>query len=307
MKKQLFRRGALILGIGFIFALFYHSRKDLVGYFESAEWTLLLISVLIGTVGYIASGSFFKQLLSKHGEPISAATSRKLLLLSQAAKYIPGRVWPIAHQAAMLGGANSIRSLTISNIEFIVLSMIMVTTVSIAILGQEYTPALAIFVLLSGAFVFVLVTESCAFSKAMLISARFLKLTKLTEFSCQRPANAPLTLAFFVLYTCTYTASNVLMMISVFNISPGDAATYLSFLGIAWIVGSISMITPSGIGIKEAVFVFIAQRYASTPDPAELISIALVSRFWTIAQELAGIAYVLIEERIAMWRKGAPV
>lgn len=303
MKKQLLRRTMLLVGIVFVGALFYHSRTDLLAYSRTAEWSLLLTSVLIGTAGYVASGTFFKQLLAKHGEPVSVATSRKLLLLSQAAKYIPGRIWSIAHQAAMLRGISSIPSLTLANIEFIVLSMIMVATVSGAILGHVHSSGLAIIALGAGASVFIIVAESCTFSRMILTTSRFLKIARFSEFSCQRPERVATALLFLVFYAFTYTVSNVLMMISVFNVSLTEAFTYLSILGIAWIVGAMTMITPGGIGIKEVVFVFIAQRYASSPDPAELISIAVVSRFWTIVQELASMGYVLIEERVGIWRK----
>ena len=54
---------------------------------------------------------------------------------------------------------------------------------------------------------------------------------------------------------------------------------------VSWIIGFLSLITPSGLGIREGILTFLLGFYF--PLPIAII-ISLVSRLWIILGELVG-------------------
>ncbi|MBE9563224.1 MAG: hypothetical protein IMF12_10225 [Proteobacteria bacterium] len=83
-------------------------------------------------------------------------------------------------------------------------------------------------------------------------------------------------------------------MFAVFNFSMVQSANYIAYLGIAWIVGVLSFFIPGGMGVRELVFVILANSVSNEVSLEMLSSIAVISRFWIILQELTGISLILI-------------
>ena len=50
------------------------------------------------------------------------------------------------------------------------------------------------------------------------------------------------------------------------------------------------MISPAGLGIREIVFIFLAQSSGQSASVEVLAAIAVVARFWLVLQELIGVA-----------------
>lgn len=299
ISRQSLRYTLLALSIGFLVVLAFHARHEISTYFGVTNWLLFVVSVLVGTAGYIVSGTYFQVLLKKHDEPVDQATSRKLLLYSQIIKYIPGKVWSLIYQASMLNGVKSTGSVTLSNLDFMVISIIMVISVSLGILTLNLMdePVLAIVIIFVGAIGFISIAKSCALSNVAHYVVSALQKDKSIQSTCISPKENVKTIVYFIFFASTYAASHMLMLNAVFGFGVEKSSLYLAYLGLAWIVGALSMVIPGGIGVKEAVFVLLAQSAIEAPEMGELISVAVVSRLWTIVQEGMGVTWALAESR----------
>jgi hypothetical protein len=298
MRNPILRSILFILGVGFILALAYNTRQEIIFYFTSTNWLLFSTSVLIGTAGYIISGTYFKNLIEKHGDFIDSSASRRMLLNAQIIKYIPGKIWTVIYQMSLLRGIKSSRSVILANTDLMIISIVMVTSVSLGLLALSHSVVIAVaFVLLGGSF-FVLAAESCAISKGAQYIIKILSKIKISPDQCRSPRKIGSAVLYYVVFSITYSLSQILMLYSVFGLSIHDSFTYAGYLGLAWIIGSLSIIIPGGLGIKEAAFVFIAHETNSQLDVNTVISIAIVARLWTILQELIGIMCAYIEGRL---------
>ena len=73
-----------------------------------------------------------------------------------------------------------------------------------------------------------------------------------------------------------------------------EALTYVAFLGLSWVAGALTLIAPAGIGVREFVFILLAQTMEENVDLEVLAAIAIVARCWLIVQELIGVILVYI-------------
>ena len=84
-----------------------------------------------------------------------------------------------------------------------------------------------------------------------------------------------------------------------------DAFILVGYLAIAWMVGTVTLITPAGLGIREVVFVLLIQQSHPGFDTATLALLALGLRLWQISHELLGAALVALVAQIrAKYRVG---
>lgn len=297
MSRKSLRHILLTISIVFLIAIAFNTRDEIAGHLDKTNWLLFFLSAIVGTTGYIASGTYFQVLLKKHGETVDPTTSRKILLYAQIVKYIPGKIWALIYQASLLKGIKSTKSVILSNMDFMVISMIMVTSISLGMLALSYSFWIFSGVIFLGGGSFLLIANSCTLSKLTGKIASTIKKEKEIRDACASPKENSRTLLYFATFSTTYAASHILMLNAVFGFDMEKSSLYLAYLGLAWIAGAITMISPGGIGIKEAAFVLMAQATIESPDMSELISIAVVSRLWTITQEGMGAIWALVESK----------
>ena len=75
-----------------------------------------------------------------------------------------------------------------------------------------------------------------------------------------------------------------------------DAGVLIACYAFSWIIGFLSFLTPSGLGVREGLLSLLLANYVSTP---QAILIALLCRVWMLSAEttLVGVAYLLKEDR----------
>jgi uncharacterized membrane protein YbhN (UPF0104 family) len=96
-----------------------------------------------------------------------------------------------------------------------------------------------------------------------------------------------------LLFSVVYVVSYSLMLHSVFGFDYTTSLTFTAYLGLAWVVGVLSIVSPGGLGVREAVFIMMAHA-SGVAVTLELLSvIAVVSRLWLVAQEIVGVLIVL--------------
>jgi glycosyltransferase 2 family protein len=113
---------------------------------------------------------------------------------------------------------------------------------------------------------------------------------------------APGTVALLAVGYAVYWAVTGLafaaLVASVHRLEPGEVPLVVAAYAAAYAVGFLSLLTPAGLGVREGVLV-VALSPVLPAGPA--LVVALVSRLWMMAVELAGAAVA----HVAAGRRGA--
>ena len=113
-----------------------------------------------------------------------------------------------------------------------------------------------------------------------------------------KPSIANLSTAYIATITL-YIVANYVLLVYGFHFGWKDATLFIVYFSVAWIVGVVTVIMPAGIGIREAVFIFLATQFNSGYSFEPLVTVAVVYRFWQLFQELGAIALGLTLRRVS--------
>lgn len=286
--KNNIRKLLLLFGLLFIGYLISNSWGKLVDVLPAVKWIYFSLSIIIALLGNLLLGSLYAILLNKYGIDFNRGLAYRIFFYSQIAKYIPGKIWSIWYQAANLTSSHAVASVLFANIDLALSSVILVSGISIAIVLAKISLAMAVIAtaVLFYAFLFV-VTKCLPFNLSSRLSIYLIN-KKNRWCVCREISPSSYVCYVFVLYTVLYVASYVLMLISVFGISIYSAVTYTAYLGLAWVVGVLAVISPSGLGVRELFFVFITQTMVLDVSLDQIAAIAVVSRAWSVVLELSG-------------------
>jgi glycosyltransferase 2 family protein len=285
----------LAVGIAFLLGIALHSSQTIGAYLATTNLWILALSIVIGAAGYVVSGSVFHHYLTKFGEPSTSAQGRRILLLSQLVKYVPGKIWSLVYQSAALRGIHSAEAVIFANVDLLLLSLVMVGGISFALVSWPVHPWLALPVLGATLVVFIRLTNVCLLHS---LAGKFRRLSRRLSGApgaCHWQGGLRPPLFWFFLHGACYTVAHMLFLHTVFGMSVQEASLYTAYLGFAWIAGVMSMVVPGGLGVKEFVFIMLAQMFGATADFETLLAIAVISRLWVIGQELVCVAWVPIE------------
>ena len=84
------------------------------------------------------------------------------------------------------------------------------------------------------------------------------------------------------------------MLRAAFDMSTNDAAVFTGYLGLSWIFGVVTIISPSGMGTRELFFILVARAFETDVTVETITAIAVFSRGWLITQDILGAAILRI-------------
>ena len=298
MQKNLIRRSLFTVGFVFLLLLLWHSADKLQKLLQYVQWGYFSLSVLVGIfVNWVAS-LFFKQLLGKYTIHVSQFMICKLFFFGQITKYIPGKVWALWYQSTLLQTLGSTSALIFANFDLMGILLINVSAVTVSLLLLKYSISLAMLVFVAGFVASWIVAAYCPiFSMIKKIISYFKKMQH-RVCDCHPKLALSHMVLFYLLLTLGNFSSQLLMLQAVFGFSTEEATQYIIYLGLGWIVGVLAIVAPGGIGIKEFFFVFFAHLSNQAISLEILTSIAVVSRFWQILQEIIGVLLVVGYEKV---------
>lgn len=262
--------------------------------------SLFVVSIFIGIFGTTVSAVYFKKLLEKHGTFLPNALVIKMHMVSQIAKYIPGKIWGMAYQISHTSGISSAKSIVISNMEMMIGVMLLTTFISLFLLAYLFEPVLSPIAFLFGLFSFVLFFRfNLVDIFLMKVSKKYRHLKTQENIGSQLVKNELIiTSLIYVLFALSYIFGNLFMLISVFHFTVDESLIYIVLLSGAWLAAVFAIIVPAGMGVREVIFV-AASSYINPDASLEILtSIAVVSRFFQIFQEILGMFIsFLIQEK----------
>lgn len=211
--------------------------------------------------------------------------SAKMHFGGQVAKYLPGKIWGLVYQATLKTNSMPIGHIVQGNIVVYAMGVVSVFFTSAALIAYPISLSLAAIILVAGAAVSAFCMSSDHLYRVIQrfshLSARF----ELTSDTPRTNFSIATRVAVYLILIVTYVLSNVFLLYAFFDFDIHQALRLSAYLGIAWIAGVLVAISPSGLGVREAVFIGIG--YVNDESSFEMYaSIAIAARVIQVLQDL---------------------
>ncbi len=267
--------------------------------------------VLLGMV-WLAAVANWRWLMGRMGASLGLGAAWRIWFLSNIVRYIPGNVWQYLGVVYLCRQQGIAAATTLASI---VLYQVVTVASGLALAGGIFLVA-GQMGLASGSLdakAFVLPWEFPAWGLAgATILAVVVCYPPLTNWALRQlfrllgrePVQIPLqagdVMRFFFQRLTIWILEGLAFAILVHSIYPGDPIDIpiigASFV-ISWVIGFVSLLTPSGLGVREAVQAGLLGLIL--PWPAA-VALAILSRLWLILGEVAAVGIGL-----AIGRRGA--
>ena len=282
----------IILTAGIVWVAVVFSR-EFVGLKESfaidsVPW--LVFTIVAGCVALLLMVPVFRKLLEAYGRiSIALSDAARMLFVAQILRHLPGRIWGVMYLVNETRSRIPAASMVRANVDFMLYSMSFNVLVAACLfLFVTSGPGAGIIFGAVGVAAISLAMRQnwvggTAAALARVMPARFQPFTSAVASQPQLtwPAVVGMSSA-FVLVWCCYLS--IWWALSQVFESLGDVNIWLlcASYSLAWVVGYLAMITPGGLGVREAGFFALASPLMSLP---ELTLLAVFIRLWQILIE----------------------
>jgi hypothetical protein len=261
----------------------YSSRHELIAAISSASVTFALLTFVTTLAYNLVIWIVFH---SSAGAGKAYLQTSKMYFGAQVAKYMPGKVWGIVYQATLKAAGMPMGHIVQANIVVLAVSVISTVFVSLALIVYPVSLVAASVVLLVGGWLSAYILNSDHLYQIIQRLSRLAKRFELTSEVPEIEFSLPTRFAIYGLLTALYVVSNICLLYIFFDIELAEALQLIAYLGIAWLAGLVVAVTPSGLGVREVVFVALGS-VAGTGSYDLYASIAIVVRVVQVFQDLA--------------------
>jgi uncharacterized membrane protein/uncharacterized membrane protein YbhN (UPF0104 family) len=266
-----------LLALFFLFKLIEPQAPEFFSHLDKISYPLLTYGTISFLIYYFLRGYIWKRVITHEGYNISYKDTNFIWAASELKRYIPGNIWSFVGRALHLTEKGmtkkDIAKCTLFEIEFLIIGSAIVSLLSLPFLITDlnfpaYFTQLIYIIFLLGILLF-------AFHRKLQIKLFFLPNYHPGEMLFLIFLNALLFFFFGLGYFLTFTSFIPIDPNLVFQLS---GVAVLSFL-----VGYLSILTPSGIGVREGALVFALSKIM----PAATAGfVALFGRFILIVAEI---------------------
>lgn len=294
--KKAIKRSLLILGLGFILFLAYSSWDVLQPNIQRAETGFLTGSIVFAVIGLFLNGLYFQSLLLKYGCELDALEGVKVFVTSHAAKYIPGKIWGLAFQITHLTQnqqpVNKVSmAVVLANVEFSLGLMVCTFFVAMAALAWMVSPVLSLCALACGTVLFVFLSRNFLVDDLIQgFATRFLGLK--VEPASRRPSTVRRSTGLFLGQSAFYLISLIFAVFSFYDLSFEDVLVIITIHSFSVIASALVFVVPSGVGVREALFLALTKLMPVELSFEELVALAVLMRALQILIEACAIALV---------------
>jgi hypothetical protein len=261
------------------------SRQDLV-------W--IGLSLLLGSiaVGHEAL-AFFVLLRAFSPGAFGLATSFRLFATGQMIRHVPGRFWGVAYQMGEVAGAIPPLAALRVNVDLTLLVLAYSVLIPLAILaGAKIGWLWALLLLGGGLLVLALAIRHDRLSAALnwlsrRLGGRFARLAENAQAPSgySWPVVAALT-AIFLSHWLFYLLAWLCLGLAFPGLGIKEVVLTCAIYTLSWVVGFVSMITPSGLGVREATFAVLARPLVDAGNLASPAALAVYVRIWLLVIDL---------------------
>ena len=253
----------------------------------------LLVAAAVAFAAQFAVNSVvWAKLMEYTGAKISLCDSVYVYVSSFIVRYIPGNVWAIAARATYNKSFGvkvlvSIWGWVIENISFLLVGLVfsLFTLFYVAGIPQGVVWIVAVAIPVSTVFLFRY--ELLERLVRILVKKRFPEVVaqECGEFSLSLDKRAVLLIMYVVAWLF-FSVQFVLVAAAMTAISIGDVVQLAGINALAWSIGYISLVTPSGTGVREGIMMISLTALGIAGD-IDAIAIALAARLTSIIGEVA--------------------
>jgi glycosyltransferase 2 family protein len=291
-----------VLGIGFLVHFWQKLLTEEQGWgeiFANLDMGILMVAfgfiivanIVRSQMGYISNTSL--------GYPLAPQQSYRIWVMSQMARYIPGGVWQVATKSVLYNrnGTPLLISSAITVMELTAeLTAMLVMGVGLGIFIPDTFKNMGQFnlILVGGVLLVMLVVASQTLGFWQVLTRFRLNFAPkmvdmLTQLGTRRFKVMALLLALTgTAYLIALIGFYVLLMATGFADTISLSQAMASF-AIAWVVGLLVIISPSGLGPRELTLTLLL---SPALGPTDAFSVALLARLWWTLGETVHIAIV---------------
>jgi uncharacterized membrane protein YbhN (UPF0104 family) len=283
--KSVLRWGFLAVAVALLAWAVIVTWDQFVAALRDLTWNAVVGAFLACVIALGINALSWRAVMRSIGLTATVPESLRVFLLSQVGKYIPGSVWPVLAQAefARDHGVSRARAMTGSIVAMIVG---VVTAGIVGTVGLVVSVPGAVgsywWVLLVAAGLAVLLVPPVL---ARLVALAF-RITKRTEQPARIGAGPLLVSAAWSVLMWLILGFQAWLLLR--ELAPGAGyAIATGAFAFSWLVGFLVVIAPAGVGAREAALVVTL---SSVTEPAQALSLALISRFLMTAADAVGLA-----------------
>lgn len=280
----------IVAGVGWVLYVFSRDFSELRSEFEIASIFWLVYSLAAGATALLLTVPIFRQLIRFYGDiPLSYVYAARLLFVAQMLRHLPGRVWGIVYLVKETNLSVSPVAMIRANLDIMLYSMTFNLLISaMLVIGVMISWVASIaFTVISLAIVMVAIRLDWIGTVIRTLIRLIPRVAAKYEEALTPREPMPWSVAvaitsYYVLVWCLYIS----IWWSFTRIFPVLADTNIWLLcasySVAWVAGYVSMITPGGLGIREAGFIALSTNLASLSN---LTFLAVFVRLWQILVE----------------------
>ncbi|MBI2129661.1 flippase-like domain-containing protein [Candidatus Woesearchaeota archaeon] len=270
----------------FLIKTLYNNSNQLLAYRIYFNYFYLILSFIFLFFYLFLLVYGWKKILELLRVKLSYKSSLRIWFLSQLGRYAPGRIW------YLLGRIYLCEKKKISKYTTFVS---LVLELAMHVLSALFTALIFIPVMIkdNGLIKFLPVFLIIPIGLVLLYPRVFnliinlgLKIFRKNPVEFRIKYSSLLLLLVFYIFLWIINGVGFYFLINSIYASPLSLILPLTgAFAVSWIIGFLSLITPSGLGIREGILTFLLGFYFPLPIA---ILIALISRLWIIAGELGG-------------------
>lgn len=243
-------------------------------------WSAAVGSLVLTTVGVIATGECWRQWLLGLGAAVSPLTGHRVFYVTQAGKYIPGSLWPVLAQAMLAHRYGVARTAVVAaSTLFLLIHVVTGVLVGVVGVGLASTARWA-WLVVPVAVVGLLVLLPPVLRRLLALLARWRPAlaTVAPTWRATGRAGALMMLAWACYGVATW------LLLRPLDSDPDVLPLAIGGYALAWVVGFLAIAAPAGVGAREAVLVAVLGPVVGV---SAALSVALVSRVALTVADLA--------------------
>jgi len=296
--RSFFQISIIAIIFFFLARAFFRSFTELTQYQWTLNYRYLVLAIIFYLPGFLLEPFIWKRILHFLAAPLSYKEALEICSFSDLAKYIPGGIFPFLGRIYLARGKYVSRNIVVTSLilELIlkILSGTIIFLFSISFISSD------IYMVSMRRFIWplflipVLIILLCPTLLQRIIKFCS-KIFNVDNFPVDISLlNIGETFLFFLVYWFITGAALFFLIRALLPISLNSLLAAVGIFAMSWIVGFLSFLTPSGLGVREGTLSFFLSFYMSLPIA---IVIALLSRICLILIEVARVSIVGILKR----------
>jgi hypothetical protein len=255
----------------------------------------MMIAIFFGVVSLTMSAALWHATMQRMGAQMQLSTAMRVWFSSQIVRYVPGNVWHFAGRAYLARQHGVDIQMTSVSMLLELLQTItaaLVVAAASLLLWRQQTLILWLLLLVP---LLACYLQPHLLQRALSWGLRRIgrQVTSFTLTSRDLFALLPGYCGVWVLYGCGLYA----LALAIYPLPPADLPALSGSFAIAWVIGFLSIITPSGLGVREGVLGYLLGLFM--PTHVALL-LAVLARVWLTAAELGCVALIVLQGNV--WR-----